>query len=245
MDSMLEIKNLNVTVEEKQILKNLNLNIGKGEVHAIMGPNGSGKSTIAHTLAGKPNYNVDSGEVNLNGEDLLSKDPYERSLNGLFLAFQYPIELPGVTNASYLKQIVNAHRKSRKEKPIDAGEFLKILKEKSKLLDIPMDIHSRFVNAGFSGGEKKKNEVLQMDLLNPSLIIMDETDSGLDVDALKTTADAINKLRNDERSFIIITHYLRLLEYIEPDYVHVFQNGSVIETGDKTLASRIDQEGYS
>ena len=169
---MLEIKNLNVTVEEKQILKNLNLNIGKGEVHAIMGPNGSGKSTIAHTLAGKPNYNVDSGEVNLNGEDLLSKDPYERSLNGLFLAFQYPIELPGVTNASYLKQIVNAHRKSRKETPIDAGEFLKILKEKSKLLDIPMDMHSRFVNAGFSGGEKKKNEVLQMDLLNPSLIIM-------------------------------------------------------------------------
>ena len=242
---MLEIKNLNVTVEEKQILKNLNLNIGKGEVHAIMGPNGSGKSTIAHTLAGKPNYNVESGEVNLNGEDLLSKDPYERSLNGLFLAFQYPIELPGVTNASYLKQIVNAHRKSRKETPIDAGEFLKILKEKSKLLDIPMDMHSRFVNAGFSGGEKKKNEVLQMDLLNPSLIIMDETDSGLDVDALKTTADAINKLRNDERSFIIITHYLRLLEYIEPDYVHVFRNGSVIETGDKTLASRIDQEGYS
>ena len=242
---MLEIKNLNVTVEEKQILKNLNLNIGKGEVHAIMGPNGSGKSTIAHTLAGKPNYNVESGGVTLNGEDLLSKDPYERSLKGLFLAFQYPIELPGVTNASYLKQIVNAHRKSKHETPIDAGEFLKILKEKSKLLDIPMDMHSRFVNAGFSGGEKKKNEVLQMDLLNPSLIIMDETDSGLDVDALKTTADAINKLRNDDRSFIIITHYLRLLEYIEPDFVHVFQNGSVIETGDKTLASRIDSEGYS
>ena len=242
---MLQIKNLNVTVEEKQILKNLNLNIGKGEVHAIMGPNGSGKSTIAHTLVGKPNYNVVSGEVNLNGEDLLSKDPYERSLKGLFLAFQYPIELPGVTNASYLKQIVNAHRKSKQETPIDAGEFLKILKEKSKLLDIPMEMHSRFVNAGFSGGEKKKNEVLQMDLLNPSLIIMDETDSGLDVDALKTTADAINKLRNDERSFIIITHYLRLLEYIEPDFVHVFQNGSVIETGNKTLASRIDQEGYS
>ena len=223
---MLEIKNLNVTVEEKQILKNLNLNIGKGEVHAIMGPNGSGKSTIAHTLAGKPNYNVESGVVNLNGEDLLSKDPYERSLNGLFLAFQYPIELPGVTNASYLKQIVNAHRKSRKETPIDAGEFLKILKEKSKLLDIPMDMHSRFVNAGFSGGEKKKNEVLQMDLLNPSLIIMDETDSGLDVDALKTTAEAINKLRNDERSFIIITHYLRLLELLSIQKLSV---NSIIE----------------
>ena len=242
---MLEIKNLNVSVEDKLILKNLNLSLGKGQVHAIMGPNGSGKSTIAHTLAGKPNYDVNSGEVSFNGEDLLSKDPYERSLDGLFLAFQYPIELPGVTNASYLKQIVNAHRKSKKETPIDAGEFLKILKEKSKRLDIPMDMHSRFVNTGFSGGEKKKNEVLQMDLLDPSLIIMDETDSGLDVDALKSTAEAINKLRNSDRSFLIITHYLRLLEYIEPDFVHVFQNGSVIETGDKSLASKIDQEGYN
>ena len=242
---MLEIKNLNVSVEDKLILKNLNLSLGKGQVHAIMGPNGSGKSTIAHTLAGKPNYEVNSGEVSFNGDDLLSKDPYERSLDGLFLAFQYPIELPGVTNASYLKQIVNAHRKSKKETPIDAGEFLKILKEKSKRLDIPMDMHSRFVNTGFSGGEKKKNEVLQMDLLDPSLIIMDETDSGLDVDALKSTAEAINKLRNSDRSFLIITHYLRLLEYIEPDFVHVFQNGSVIETGDKSLASKIDQEGYN
>ena len=242
---MLEIKNLNVSVEDKLILKNLNLSLGKGQVHAIMGPNGSGKSTIAHTLAGKPNYDVNSGEVSFNGEDLLSKDPYERSLDGLFLAFQYPIELPGVTNASYLKQIVNAHRKSKKETPIDAGEFLKILKKKSKQLDIPMDMHSRFVNTGFSGGEKKKNEVLQMDLLDPSLIIMDETDSGLDVDALKSTAEAINKLRNSDRTFLIITHYLRLLEYIEPDFVHVFQNGSVIETGDKSLASKIDQEGYN
>lgn len=245
MVKMLEIKNLNVSVEDKLILKNLNLSLGKGQVHAIMGPNGSGKSTIAHTLAGKPNYDVNSGEVSFNGEDLLSKDPYERSLDGLFLAFQYPIELPGVTNASYLKQIVNAHRKSKKETPIDAGEFLKILKEKSKRLDIPMDMHSRFVNTGFSGGEKKKNEVLQMDLLDPSLIIMDETDSGLDVDALKSTAEAINKLRNSDRTFLIITHYLRLLEYIEPDFVHVFQNGSVIETGDKSLASKIDQEGYN
>ena len=206
MVKMLEIKNLNVSVEDKLILKNLNLSLGKGQVHAIMGPNGSGKSTIAHTLAGKPNYDVNSGEVSFNGKDLLSKDPYERSLDGLFLAFQYPIELPGVTNASYLKQIVNAHRKSKNETPIDAGEFLKILKEKSKQLDIPMDMHSRFVNTGFSGGEKKKNEVLQMDLLDPSLIIMDETDSGLDVDALKSTAEAINKLRNSDRSFLIITH---------------------------------------
>ena len=242
---MLEIKNLKASINNRSILKGLNLKINPGEVHAIMGPNGSGKSTIAHTLAGKPNYDVNSGEVSFNGEDLLSKDPYERSLDGLFLAFQYPIELPGVTNASYLKQIVNAHRKSKKETPIDAGEFLKILKEKSKRLDIPMDMHSRFVNTGFSGGEKKKNEVLQMDLLDPSLIIMDETDSGLDVDALKSTAEAINKLRNSDRTFLIITHYLRLLEYIEPDFVHVFQNGSVIETGDKSLASKIDQEGYN
>mgnify|MGYP003326806930 CR=1 FL=1 len=181
-------------------------------------------------LAGHPEYQTSQGSALLDGEEILGLAPDEISRLGLFLAFQYPIELPGVTNASYLKQIVNAHRKSRKETPIDAGEFLKILKEKSKQLDIPMDMHSRFVNTGFSGGEKKKNEVLQMDLLDPSLIIMDETDSGLDVDALKSTAEAINKLRNSDRSFLIITHYLRLLEYIEPDFVHVFQNGSVIET---------------
>ena len=242
---MLDIKNLNVSVEEKQILKNLSLNVGKGEVHAIMGPNGSGKSTIAHTLAGNPNYEIISGNVNFNEKDLLEMDPSERSLSGLFLAFQYPIELPGVTNASYLKQIVNVHRKHRGENLIEAGDFLKLLKDKSARLNIPMDMHSRFVNAGFSGGEKKKNEVLQLDLLNPSLVIMDETDSGLDVDALKSTSEAVNQLRSSDRSFIIITHYLRLLEYIEPDFVHVFQNGSIIESGDKSLANRIDKEGYA
>ena len=241
---MLDIKNLNVSVEEKQILKNLSLNVGKGEVHAIMGPNGSGKSTIAHTLAGNPNYEIISGNVNFNEKDLLEMDPSERSLSGLFLAFQYPIELPGVTNASYLKQIVNVHRKHRGENLIEAGDFLKLLKDKSARLNIPMDMHSRFVNAGFSGGEKKKNEVLQLDLLNPNLVIMDETDSGLDVDALKSTSEAVNQLRSSDRSFIIITHYLRLLEYIEPDFVHVFQNGSIIESGDKSLANRIDKEGY-
>ena len=172
-------------------------------------------------------------------------DPSERSLSGLFLAFQYPIELPGVTNASYLKQIVNIHRKHRGENLIEAGDFLKLLKDKSARLNIPMDMHSRFVNAGFSGGEKKKNEVLQLDLLNPNLVIMDETDSGLDVDALKSTSEAVNQLRSSDRSFIIITHYLRLLEYIEPDFVHVFQNGSIIESGDKSLANRIDKEGYA
>ena len=242
---MLDIKNLNVSVEDKQILKDLSLKIGSGEVHAIMGPNGSGKSTIAHTLAGNPNYEVISGNVDFNDENLLDMDPSERSLSGLFMAFQYPIELPGVTNASYLKQIVNIHRKHRGEKPIEAGDFLKLLKEKSVRLNISMDMHSRFVNAGFSGGEKKKNEVLQLDLLNPNLVIMDETDSGLDVDALKSTSEAVNQLRSSNRSFIIITHYLRLLEYIEPDFVHVFQDGSIIESGDKSLANRIDKQGYA
>jgi len=242
---MLNIEKLNVSVEEKQILRNLSLKVGDGEVHAIMGPNGSGKSTIAHTLAGNPNYEVLSGKINFNDKDLLSMDPSERSLSGLFLAFQYPIELPGVTNASYLKQIVNVHRKHKGDKPIEAAEFLKLLKEKSLKLNIPMDMHSRFVNAGFSGGEKKKNEVLQLDLLNPDLVIMDETDSGLDVDALRNTSEAVNQLRSSNRSFIIITHYLRLLEYIEPDFVHVFQDGSIIETGDKSLANKIDQEGYA
>ena len=210
-----------------------------------MGPNGSGKSTIAHTLAGKFDYQVQSGSVSFKDQNLLEMDPSQRSLAGLFLAFQYPIELPGVTNASYLKQILNTHHKHNGNKPIEAGEFLKILKEKSNQLNIPMEMHSRFVNAGFSGGEKKKNEILQMNLLNPSLIIMDETDSGLDVDALKNTAEVVNKIRSDKRSFIIITHYLRLLEYIEPDYVHVFKDGRVVESGDKRLASRIDQEGYA
>jgi Fe-S cluster assembly ATP-binding protein len=242
---MLDIKNLNVSVEDKQILRDLSLKVGSGEVHAIMGPNGSGKSTIAHTLAGNPNYEIISGDVNFNEKDLLEMDPSERSLSGLFLAFQYPIELPGVTNASYLKQIVNVHRKHRGENPIEAGDFLKLLKEKSSILNIPMDMHSRFVNAGFSGGEKKKNEVLQLDLLNPNLVIMDETDSGLDVDALKSTSEAVNQLRSSDRSFIIITHYLRLLEYIEPDFVHVFQDGSILESGDKSLANRIDKEGYA
>ena len=242
---MLEIKKLNVSVEENRILNDLDLSIGTGEVHAIMGPNGSGKSTIAHTLAGNSNYNIDSGKAFFKGRDLFELEPSERSLEGLFLAFQYPIELPGVSNASYLKQILNVHRKYEGKDPIDAGEFLKILKEKSNRLNIPMEMHSRFVNTGFSGGEKKKNEVLQMDFLNPSLVIMDETDSGLDVDALRQTSEAVNQLRSSDRSFVIITHYLRLLEYIEPDHVHVFQNGKIVESGDKKLALKIDKEGYA
>jgi len=241
---MLEIKKLNVSVEENKILNDLSLSIKTGEVHAIMGPNGSGKSTIAHTLAGNPNYQVESGSISFNGSDLLDMEPTERSLGGLFLAFQYPIEIPGVTNASYLRQILNSHRKYQGKDPIDAAEFLKLLKEKSAYLKIPMEMHSRFVNTGFSGGEKKKNEVLQMDLLDPKLIIMDETDSGLDVDALKVTADAVNQMKSKNRSLIIVTHYLRLLEYIKPDFVHIFQNGKIIESGDSSLASRIDKEGY-
>ena len=241
---MLEIKNLNVSIEDKLIINDLNLTIKPGEVHAIMGPNGSGKSTIAHTLTGKSGYEVESGSATFNGKDLLEMSPTDRSLEGLFLAFQYPTEIPGVANATYLRQIMNAHRKHRGEDPIDAGKFLKLLKEKSEELGIQNDMHKRFVNTGFSGGEKKKNEVLQMDLLDPKLIIMDETDSGLDVDALKVTADAVNQMKSKNRSLIIVTHYLRLLEYIKPDFVHIFQNGKIIESGDSSLASRIDKEGY-
>ena len=241
---MLDINKLNVSIEDSKILNDLNLSIKKGEVHAIMGPNGSGKSTIAHTLAGNPNYQVESGSIKFNEKNLLDMEPTERSLDGLFLAFQYPVEIPGVTNSSYLRQILNSHLKHQEKDPIDAAAFLKLLKEKSELLKIPMEMHSRFVNTGFSGGEKKKNEVLQMKLLEPKLIIMDETDSGLDVDALKITADAVNEMKSTNRSLIIVTHYLRLLEYIEPDYVHIFQNGQIIESGDSSLASRIDKEGY-
>jgi Fe-S cluster assembly ATP-binding protein len=241
---MLEIKKLNVSIENKKIINDLNLIVKPGEVHAIMGPNGSGKSTIAHTLTGKQGYEVQSGSAEFNSKNLLSMSPTERSLEGLFLAFQYPTEIPGVTNATYLRQIMNSHRKHRGEDPIDAGKFLKLLKEKSEMLGIQNEMHTRFVNMGFSGGEKKKNEVLQMNLLDPKLIIMDETDSGLDVDALKLTAETLNEIKSSNRSFIIITHYLRLLEYIVPDFVHIFKEGHIIETGDKSLAGRVDQEGY-
>ena len=241
---MLSINNLNVSVDENQILKDLNLKIGIGEVHAIMGPNGSGKSTIAHTLAGKFDYQVQSGSVSFKDQNLLEMDPSQRSLAGLFLAFQYPIELPGVTNASYLKQILNTHRKHNGNKPMEAGEFLKILKEKSNQLNIPMEMHSRFVNAGFSGGEKKKNEILQMAILKPVLSILDETDSGLDIDALRIVADGVNKLNGDDNALILITHYQRLLDHIKPDFVHVISGGKIIKSGGKELAHELEAQGY-
>ena len=236
---MLKINKLNAKIDSKEILKEFSLDINPGEVHAIMGPNGSGKSTLSNILSGKKGYEV-SGEVLFEEKDLFELETEERAHKGIFLAFQYPLEIPGVNTNIFLKTSLNAVRKARGEKELDAIEFLKLVKKKSKELKFDEEKLNRQLNVGFSGGEKKKNEVLQMDLLDPSLIIMDETDSGLDVDALKSTSEAVNKLRDGKRSFLIITHYLRLLEYIEPDHVHVFSDGSIIESGDKSLASRID-----
>ena len=242
---MLHIKNLHVEVEGEKILNGIDIHIKKGEMHAIMGLNGSGKSTLSNTITGRENYTVTQGDILYKNESILEWSPEQRALAGIFMSFQYPTVISGVNMTYFLRAAVNSKRKDNNQKEYDAASFLKLIK--SKLEDVGMNPSylKRSVNEGFSGGEKKRNEILQLLCLEPDLAIMDETDSGLDVDALKTTAEAINKLRTDERSFIIITHYLRLLEYIEPDYVHVFQNGSVIETGDKTLASRIDQEGYS
>ena len=240
---MISIKNLKASVDNKEILKGLNLNIGKGEVHAIMGPNGSGKSTLSYVLSGKEGYNV-SGEVSFNKKNLLELNTEERAREGVFLAFQYPIEIPGVFTNNFLRSSINSIKKSKGEKEINAIEFLKLVKEKSQELKIEQEMLSRPLNVGFSGGEKKRNEILQMALLEPSFVIMDETDSGLDIDALKIVSNGVNALRDPDRSFLIITHYQRLLNYIKPDFVHVLSEGQIVKTGDWKFALELENERY-
>jgi Fe-S cluster assembly ATP-binding protein len=241
---LLEIKNLHATVDGTEILKGINLTVNHGEVHAIMGPNGSGKSTLAQVLSGHPAYEVTEGEVLLDGRDLLDMDPEERAREGVFLAFQYPIEIPGVSNANFLKAAVNEVRTARGEEELDALEFLDLLKEKMKIVELDRTLLSRPVNEGFSGGEKKRNEIFQMAVLEPKLAVLDETDSGLDIDALKIVANGVNLLRGPERSMILVTHYQRLLNYITPDFVHVLVNGRIVRSGGKELALELEERGY-
>ena len=240
----LSIKNLKAEVEGKEILKGLDLEVGPGEVHAIMGPNGSGKSTLAHVLAGRAGYTVTAGEVTMDGENLLGLEPEQRAALGVFLAFQYPVELPGVNNTHFLKEALNAQRKARGERELDSVAFLKLIRDKLAMVSMQPELLKRPVNAGFSGGEKKRNEILQMALLEPKLAILDETDSGLDIDALKTVSDGVNALRSPDRSVILVTHYQRLLDYIEPDFVHVLADGRIVRSGDKSLAKELEKKGY-
>lgn len=241
---MLSIKNLYVSVEGQEILKGINLEIKPGEVHAIMGPNGSGKSTLANVLAGKEEYEITSGEITYLGEDLLEKSPEDRAKQGLFLSFQYPVEIPGVPMVNFLKTAVNEQRKYRGAKELTAGEFLKLMREKMDLIDFHAQLTNRSVNEGFSGGEKKKNEIFQMAMLEPTLAILDETDSGLDIDALKTVAHGVNALKSPKNSIIVVTHYQRLLEYIVPDYVHVLFQGRIVKSAGKELAFELEEKGY-
>lgn len=243
-DKMLEIKNLKVSVEGKQILKGVNFTVNKGEVHAIMGPNGSGKSTLASVIAGRQDYTIDEGSITFNGKNVLELSPDERAKEGLFLAFQYPVEIPGVSNINFLKTAVNEIRQYRGLPPMEAKDFLKMLKEKQKLVEIESNLTGRSVNEGFSGGEKKRNEIFQMAMLEPSLAILDETDSGLDIDALRIVAQGVNKLRSKENAFVLITHYQRLLEYIVPDFVHVLYNGKMVKSGTRELALELEEKGY-
>ena len=245
MTPLLEIKNLHAEVDGRKILQGLDLTVEKGSVHAIMGPNGSGKSTLAHVLAGKPGYEVTEGRVLLDGEDLLAIEPDERAAKGLFLAFQYPLEIPGVASMTFLRTAVNAQRKKRGEAELLVPEFVKRVREAAKQLDIDQDMLRRGVNVGFSGGEKKRNEVLQMALLAPRLCVLDETDSGLDIDALKVVAEGVNRLRSPERGFVVITHYQRLLDHIVPDIVHVLSRGRIVRTGGKELALELEAKGYA
>jgi|TARA_B100001059_G_C17799363_1_gene565165 Fe-S cluster assembly ATP-binding protein len=242
---MFKISNLTVSIDDKEILKNFGIDVGPGEVHAIMGPNGSGKSTLAHVCAGKEEYTVLSGNVVLNDEELLEMEPEERSTRGLFLAFQYPIEIPGVTTMTFLKSSLEAHYKANGREPLTTPEFMKYVKSKATELNIDDSMIKRPLNVGFSGGEKKRNEILQMALLDPKICILDETDSGLDIDALRLVAEGVNKLRNDNRSFIVITHYQRLLDYIKPDFVHIMHDGKIIQTGDSSLALDLEKSGYA
>lgn len=241
---LLEIKNLHANVEGTEILKGINLKVNAGEVHAIMGPNGSGKSTLASVLAGKEEYEVTAGEVLYNGKNLLELSPEDRAREGVFLAFQYPVEIPGVSNTNLLKTAVNEVRKYRGEEQLDAMEFLSLLKEKSKLVELDSKFLSRAVNEGFSGGEKKRNEIFQMAVLNPRLAILDETDSGLDIDALRIVANGVNKLKTKENATIVVTHYQRLLDYIIPDFVHVLYKGKIVKSGGKELALELEEKGY-
>ena len=241
---MLEIKDLHAKVGDKAILKGLNLTVKKGEVHAIMGPNGSGKSTLSYVLAGRGGYEVTSGSVSYQGKDLLAMEPEVRAREGVFLAFQYPVEIPGVSNKYFLKAAYNALRKHRGEPEMDAGAFLKFVKEKAKLVEMAPALLNRSVNEGFSGGEKKRNEILQLAVLEPKLALLDETDSGLDIDALKIVANGINQLRDPQRAVVLVTHYQRLLDYIVPDYVHVLSGGRIVKSGGKDLAVLLEKEGY-
>ncbi len=245
MDIMLEIKNLHASVDGKAILNGIDLAIGPGEVHAIMGPNGSGKSTLAYVLTGREGYQVTEGQVLYQGRDLLAMKPEERAGEGVFLAFQYPVEIPGVPNTTFLKEALNAQRKYRGETPLDAMEFVKLIRRTVKELGISDELLKRPVNVGFSGGEKKRNEILQMAILEPKLAVLDETDSGLDIDALKTVADGVNALRAPERSILVITHYQRLLDYIVPDRVHVLAQGRIARSGGKELALELERTGYA
>jgi Fe-S cluster assembly ATP-binding protein len=241
---MLEIKNLHASVEDKEILKGVDLAIGPGEIHAVMGPNGAGKSTLAAVLTGRPGYTVTEGSVSFNGKNLLEMAPEERAWAGLFLSFQYPIEIPGVTITAFMKAAVNAKRRAQGLPELKAGEFLKLQKEKMAFLKMKPEFAKREVNVGFSGGEKKRNEIFQMAMLDPALSILDETDSGLDVDALKIVADGVNALRSPEKSAIIVTHYHKLLEYVQPDFVHVLKDGRIVKTGGKELIEAIESQGF-
>lgn len=242
---MLKIKNLHASVEDKAIIKGLDLEINPGEVHAIMGPNGAGKSTLGYVLSGRDGYEVSEGQVELEGNDLLDMEVEERAQAGLFLAFQYPVEIPGVSNMEFMKESVNAIREQQGEEPLTAADFLKKAKAACKQVQLPLDFLKRGVNEGFSGGEKKRNEIMQMILLEPKLAILDESDSGLDVDALQVVADGVNSQRDGKRSFIVVTHYQRLLDYIKPDFVHILADGKIVKSGDASLALEVEKSGYS